>query len=112
MTVWLDRADGVAWVRLEEPATRNALTPEDFDRLAAVFDEVERTPADRALVITGAGAAFCAGADLSDIRDDVPALALMRRIHEAAWRLHRLSTPSIAAVNGRRRRGRQSRPRL
>lgn len=100
MTVRLERTDGVAWVYLDAPATRNALRPEDFTRLAELIEEVGRTPADRALVITGEGVGFCAGADLSDVRDDVSPLALMGQINQAARALYRLPTPSIAAVNG------------
>ncbi|MCV7231751.1 enoyl-CoA hydratase/isomerase family protein [Mycobacterium branderi] len=100
MAVWLDRNDRVAWVHLDKPETLNALAPDDFAHLAELFDEIARTPSDRAMVIVGEGKAFCAGANLSEVNRDEHVLHLMRRIHAAAANLHKMSKPSIAAVHG------------
>lgn len=100
MAVWLDRADRVVWVHLDKPAALNALTPDDFAHLAELFDEIARTPSDRAVVIVGEGEAFCAGADLSRVEGEVDVPSMMRRIHAAASNLHKMSKPSIAAVHG------------
>lgn len=100
MGVWLERADGIAWIHLDKPEVLNALTPQDFAVLCDLIDEVADTASDRALVLIGAGKAFCAGADLSDIGGDEHVLSVMRRVHSAARSLHRLGKPSVAAVHG------------
>lgn len=56
--------DGVATVTLNRPERMNAFTPRMRDELIAVFDETDADDAVRAVIVTGAGRAFCAGADL------------------------------------------------
>ena len=51
---------------LNRPEKKNAITRDMWGELSEVFDEVARSRDDRVLVITGAGDAFCAGADLTD----------------------------------------------
>ena len=57
--------DGVAIVTLNRPDKLNAFTTRMRDELIAVFDETDADDAVRAVIITGAGRGFCAGADLS-----------------------------------------------
>jgi enoyl-CoA hydratase/carnithine racemase len=57
--------DGVATITLNRPEKMNAFTTQMRDELVAVFDETDADDAVRAVIITGAGRAFCAGADLS-----------------------------------------------
>ena len=57
--------DGIATVTLNRPAKMNAFTALMRDELVAVFDETDADDAVRVVIITGAGRAFCAGADLS-----------------------------------------------
>jgi enoyl-CoA hydratase/carnithine racemase len=57
--------DGVATVTLNRPEMLNAFTARMRDELVAVFDETDADDAVRAVIVTGAGRAFCAGADLS-----------------------------------------------
>ena len=57
--------DGIATVTLNRPEKMNAFTARMRDDLVAVFDETDRDDAVRAVIVTGAGRAFCAGADLS-----------------------------------------------
>jgi len=57
--------DGIATVTLNRPEKMNAFTPLMRDELLAVFDETDADDAVRVVIITGAGRAFCAGADLS-----------------------------------------------
>ena len=56
---------GVATITLNRPEKLNALNAEMFHGLMAAFDETDGDDAVRAVVVTGAGRAFCAGADLS-----------------------------------------------
>ncbi len=57
--------DGIATVTLNRPDKLNAFTPQMRDELVAVFDQTDADDAVRAVIVTGAGRAFCAGADLS-----------------------------------------------
>jgi len=58
-------ADGIATITLHRPEKMNAFTAQMRDELVAAFDETDADDAVRAVIITGAGRAFCAGADLS-----------------------------------------------
>lgn len=57
--------DGIATVTLNRPERMNAFTPGMRDDLIAAFDATDADDAVRAVIVTGAGRAFCAGADLS-----------------------------------------------
>ena len=103
----VDRRDGVVTITLNRPERKNAITAAMWGELVAVFDEVAEQRDDRVLVITGAGDGFCSGADLSGGAGAGAAgggigsaLAQMRVVGRAALRLHELSKPTIAAVNG------------
>ena len=92
------RAPGVALVRLNDPDRRNALTVPLVEAVGAAVDELEADDTVVAVVVTGAGRAFCAGADLSDL--GASREAGLRRIYEGFLRFHRSRLVSIAAVNG------------
>lgn len=63
-TIKLDIADGVATVTLNRPDRMNAFTDQMMRDLIAAFDETDANDAVRAVIVTGEGRAFCAGADL------------------------------------------------
>jgi 2-(1,2-epoxy-1,2-dihydrophenyl)acetyl-CoA isomerase len=104
----IDRQEGVATITLDRPEMRNALTPSLFRALAAHLDAVAANPEDRVLVLTGAGEAFCTGADLTGSGDETRRLGegpvsraqWTRQTTAAALSLHRMGKPTIAAVNG------------
>jgi enoyl-CoA hydratase/carnithine racemase len=95
-----DAGEGIAVLTLDRPEKRNALSialrEEIVERLVGWHDD----PEVRAVVFTGAGAAFCAGFDLDEFAD--PELA--RPIFHSSARYHRVlwafPKPTIAAVNG------------
>jgi enoyl-CoA hydratase len=90
---------GVATLTLDDPERRNALTGPLVADMVAAFDDFESRPADvRAVVVTGAPPAFCAGADLGHLGD--AAEAGLRSIYEGFLRVARSPLPTIAAVNG------------
>ena len=97
----VERRAGYRILALNRPDKMNALTPELIAGLIAELTAAEDDPACRALVLTGSGRAFCAGADLSGIAPDGDLGAAI----EASWnplarKLHRLTLPSVAAVGG------------
>jgi enoyl-CoA hydratase/carnithine racemase len=106
--VRLERTGGIATITLDRPAVKNALRPADFDRLGALFGQIAANPDDRVVVLTGAGDAFCAGADLAGGGETIQRLQhgpiargqFAREATAPALALHRLPKPTIAAVNG------------
>ncbi|MCU1354434.1 MAG: putative enoyl-CoA hydratase [Acidimicrobiales bacterium] len=98
------RLDGVAVVTLTDGPRRNALTPEMVGEIVATFDDIEADQSVGAVVVTGDGSAFCAGADLGDLgrtnADPEAGRAGLRAVYEGFLRVGRCSLPTIAAVNG------------
>ncbi|MBX3284501.1 MAG: enoyl-CoA hydratase [Actinobacteria bacterium] len=90
--------DGVGVVTLDAPERRNAFVLDMCAETAAVLDDLEANPGVGALVITGAGSAFCAGADLSHLGGSQHEGLLA--IYEGFLRVARSPLPTIAAVNG------------
>jgi enoyl-CoA hydratase len=95
-------ANGVATVSLADPDRRNALTMPMVTEIVDTFDHLEADPAVGSVVVTGEGAAFCAGADLSHLSSssDGGADSGLRSIYEGFLRIGRSPLPTIAAVNG------------
>jgi 2-(1,2-epoxy-1,2-dihydrophenyl)acetyl-CoA isomerase len=99
----------VALVTLNRPQSLNSFTRAMHQELWAALDRIEADKAVRALVITGAGRGFCAGADLAEF-DFAPGPDLVKRadpgpVIEQAFnptvrKLQALRVPTIAAVNG------------
>ena len=58
------RAGPAVWLRLQRPAAMNAISTDLLDELNLALDEIESDESVRVVVLTGAGRAFCAGADL------------------------------------------------
>jgi enoyl-CoA hydratase len=97
------RADAL-WVRLERPAALNSLNYEVVAGLEEAMDEALASGDVRALVLTGSGRAFCAGADLDLIDGAGAEPGAFERFLESVGatmrRLERLPLPTIAAING------------
>src|SRR3954471_21009739 len=97
-TVGCDTVDGVAVIELRAATRRNALDVAMCEEIVSIVEDVEADDAVRALVITGAPPAFCAGADLSHLGSSQREGLL--RIYEGFLRVARSTLPTIAAVNG------------
>ena len=101
--VRIERDGPVATVTLDRPAALNALTIPMKTALAAALSELAGDTAVRAVILTGAGRAFCAGQDLAE-REDPEAPALDVEIRERYVPIVRairaMPQPVIAAVNG------------
>lgn len=97
---------GVAVITLNAPARRNALTPAMADRMIQAFDAADADRSVGAVVIRGAGGAFCAGAELGTAEKmfadplDPPVYDGTTRVYESFYRAGRLHAPVIAAVRG------------
>ena len=106
MDVLLEQRGPAAWVTLNRPRELNALSGALLDRLDGVLDAMEADTAARCLVLTGAGRAFCAGADLAFVhalpadRREIATAAFLRRASALMSRLEAFPKPVIAAVNG------------
>jgi enoyl-CoA hydratase/carnithine racemase len=91
-------ADGVAVVTLYRPAHLNRLHREDLLALQALFDRVRDEPSVRALVLTGAGRAFCAGFHLGQLGGAPGADPRLFELTVDA--LEALPLPTVARLNG------------
>ncbi|OBB46888.1 enoyl-CoA hydratase [Mycobacterium sp. 852002-51961_SCH5331710] len=91
--------DGVRTLTLNRPDRKNAINAQLWEELADSLRAAARDTDLRALVITGAGGAFCSGADIGTPEDIHPRHKL-RRLTDVALALHELSVPTIARVTG------------
>ncbi len=116
----IERSDGLVTVTLNRPHKKNAVNAANWADLDAVLREVARNPQDRALLLTGAGGDFSAGAELSGtgtgtgtggeggkrersgLTGQAPQAIVheMRVVGEIARQLHRLPKPTLAVVDG------------
>ena len=102
-TLQVERAGGVVTITLDRPEKKNAIDGVMWDELLATAREIGASASDRCVVITGAGGAFCSGADLSDggnTGERRHQLANMRFINSVIQAFHDLPQPTIAKVTG------------
>jgi trans-feruloyl-CoA hydratase/vanillin synthase len=105
--VLVDIEDGVAWVALNRPAKRNAMSPALNAEMVEVLDLLESDDRAQVVVLTGVGESFSAGMDLQEYFRDVdkahPSVQIKVRRTAAEWQWRHLSQytkPTIAMVNG------------
>jgi enoyl-CoA hydratase/carnithine racemase len=107
--ILLEKKDHIATITLNRPEKLNALNEEMFDEIAAALADVGEDDEMRALLLTGAGRAFCAGADLrqeggEQVLREQNAEAIRRDVRRSSRGciegLQRLPQPTIAMVNG------------
>ena len=98
--------EGVATITLNRPERLNALTFEVYRELTETFATLRNEPEVRAVVITGAGRAFCSGGDVHDIIGELfkcdmeGLLAFTRMTCELVANIRALHKPVIASLNG------------
>jgi enoyl-CoA hydratase/carnithine racemase len=102
--VTTDDRDAVRTLTLANPGRMNAVPPAGWAELAEAFAAFEASGL-RVLVVTGAGGEFCAGADMNRPTTDAPSAAdnaerMRTGANRAALALHRITKPTIAAVDG------------
>jgi 2-(1,2-epoxy-1,2-dihydrophenyl)acetyl-CoA isomerase len=107
--IHVERADGLVTITLDRPAKKNALDGQCWVELDRALADVAGDPDDRALILTGAGGNFSAGADLSGNATGKgltgrwrlqPIVQEMRAVGEIIMRLHRVPKPTLAKVDG------------
>jgi enoyl-CoA hydratase/carnithine racemase len=107
-TVLVSHADGVATITLNRPERMNAWNAQLSSELSQALDAADADDAVRAIVITGAGRAFCAGDDFQAIflAEDRQARQVQRKINRLKQGelslddVFGLEKPTVAAVNG------------
>jgi methylglutaconyl-CoA hydratase len=99
------KENGIATLTLNRPEKRNALHPTMVAQIKSAIEEISNDKETKALIITGEGSSFCAGADLeylistqeySSIENEKDSETLA----EMFLSIYKLSIPTIAAVNG------------
>jgi len=96
-------ADGVAWLMLNRPSARNALSLGLMQALVAELVAIDADPSVKAVVISGAGPAFCAGHDLRELRSKPDRAAYettFQLCSQLMTAIVRLPKPVIARVHG------------
>ena len=105
--VLVELEDGVAWVSLNRPAKRNAMSPALNSEMVEVLELLEADDRAEVLVLTGVGESFSAGMDLKEYFREVdkahPSVQIKVRRTAAEWQwrhLSQYSKPTVAMVNG------------
>lgn len=97
----VENTQGIAWVTINRPESRNAMNSQVLAEVSASLDELYDDDDAQLLIFTGAGdKAFVAGADINELARRTPAdglTATMQRLYE---RIEKFPKPTIAAVNG------------
>ncbi len=104
-TIRYERDGSVVRLTLNRPEAYNALSSQMIEDLFAVISEIEAETDVRAVLLTGAGRAFCAGGDVREFHEHIATVPkLLKRmttpLHAAISRMMRMEKPVVAAVNG------------
>jgi enoyl-CoA hydratase/carnithine racemase len=96
---------GAMWITLNRPAAMNSITPEIVSGIDRALDAALGNMDTRAVVLTGTGRAFCAGADLKYVRantagDEAATAAFLQTVLAIMGKLETFPKPVIAAING------------
>ena len=107
--ILVEQKNGIATVTLNAPDKLNALSPQMLDAFNAALDSIAADETVRALILTGAGRAFCAGADLSGDgqkglsayeRGEAVRKAMNESFNPVIKKIADLPVPTLSAVNG------------
>ncbi|WP_236751589.1 enoyl-CoA hydratase-related protein [Acidianus sp. HS-5] len=98
-TVLYEKLGDIAIIRLNRPEKLNAINMEMVGDFVKAFDQAEKDGV-KAVILTGNGRAFCAGADVAEM-SNMPIEEVVRRGHMPMWeRLRTFRKPVIATLNG------------
>ena len=96
--VLTEQTDGVGVLTLNNPEERNTMTAPMVAEIVAAMDAFEADESVGAVVVTGAGSAFCAGANLGNLEQATR--ESLANVYEGFLRIARSPLPTLAAVNG------------
>ena len=105
-TISLKKEGGIATIVLNRPEKMNAMNRQMMEELAEVVSDIEQDDDVRVVILTGAGRAFCAGADLTEpalspgTSPEESRLFIKRTLGRMVLGLHKMEKPTIAMVNG------------
>ena len=102
MNVGFEKEDGIAVLTLDRPERLNAMADPMWDALYEHLGKIAVDDAIRAVILTGAGRAFCSGGDVTGMAksDILSGRARSQRRHRAVLALYNLEKPVIAAIRG------------
>lgn len=106
--ILFEKKDGVGAITLNRPQVMNAFSPDMMDELRTLIEQARLDPEIKALVLTGAGRAFCSGANPRDLDRGVERLSvesqlwtsMEKHIFSVARALDLMDKPFIGAING------------
>ena len=103
--VILDRAGAVARIRFNRAEALNALNTESAEALLNICQQIAADPANRVVVISGAGRAFMAGGDITEFTGELSVRSpridgLIVKLHNALEILANLRSPVVASLQG------------
>lgn len=100
-TILVEKRDGIAIITLNRPEKLNAVSVEMRLEVLDALDELEVDEGIRVVIVTGAGRAFCAGADISRFGEDSIELRRQQaRTKDMVRRIYEFEKPVIGAING------------
>ena len=108
-TLSYEVADQIATIILNRPAKLNAYTPQMGHEIVEAMRRADADPSARVVILTGAGRAFCAGADISTFDHNIRTREAGGEPHSSAGReamadyphlMRKMSKPSLVAING------------
>ncbi|MCI8645611.1 MAG: crotonase [Firmicutes bacterium] len=101
-TIKYEVSGGIGYITINRPKAMNALNGQVLDEIYAACTEIEKDDAVKAVILTGEGKAFVAGADIAQMNqlDAVGGRALMIKGHKVMNYIEAIEKPFIAAVNG------------
>jgi enoyl-CoA hydratase len=102
MSVIDERTDGIAVLTLNRPEKRNALSADLINELTHTLAELRNDDSLRVVIVTGAGDAFSAGTDITEVTDltEAEALQVSARGQKLCDSIESFPVPVIAAING------------
>lgn len=91
-----------AWLTIDRPEKANAISPEMLEEIVTLLGSAGENDEERAVVLTGAGDTFCAGADIDAVADadEEEARGFAESLAELLIKIETLDVPVVAAVNG------------
>ncbi|HEX8495231.1 MAG TPA: enoyl-CoA hydratase-related protein [Pyrinomonadaceae bacterium] len=101
-SIIFEEQDGLARVRLNRPAKRNALTSEMLERLTRIFTDIAERRDLRVVILSGEGETFCAGTDIGELMslDEAGARRKAESGQEVCGLIENCGVPVIAALSG------------